>query len=413
MGVCQFAIDILQWIFFQCYLTMDEVNEVQKRRCILLAPLCIFLVASMLFASQYCDINATINSVINASITANKTMSSQPSVYPSVSQSMSPSKSPSKDPSQSPSAPPTIHPSVSPSISPRTTPQTIQAAHQTQTTQVYHTSSSNSTLSIDIGCGETMLMNESQNITYNPLIPITMTGNITTKHNKISVSCNFDPQNLFTFIHPTKTGGTSLEELLYQYYSKYFTKHMGPHGRNSVGGHRTVCKTANNPIIIIREPLDRFLSIYKYWKYGSKLFNRTHDKQNKFDKYTLNDFVELMKNEKKNKKLLQSTQWLRARHFSPIYDEWITMNDYNKTFVIRYSKDSVLFDDRFHSLLKYLKIKDKNITLPYTNKSYFKKNVSEFELSESNLDWIKLRYAKDIYLWNLCNDKPQQFRYVA
>ena len=68
---------------------------------------------------------------------------------------------------------------------------------------------------------------------------------------------------MYTFVHPTKSGGTSLLNTILAHYSEYF-KEMG---------HKYTCNE-ENPVIVIREPFDRFLSMFNYWKYGSEKYPR-------------------------------------------------------------------------------------------------------------------------------------------
>lgn len=57
------------------------------------------------------------------------------------------------------------------------------------------------------------------------------------------------PSKKYTFIHATKTGGTALEKFFGKHYSNYITG----------SGHRNKCKSSDNPIIIIRNPIDRVI----------------------------------------------------------------------------------------------------------------------------------------------------------
>ena len=62
----------------------------------------------------------------------------------------------------------------------------------------------------------------------------------------------------YMFVHPTKCGGTS--------FVKYINKNQLDIG---IGGHDCICSKYPNPIIFLRDPLERFLSMYNYWKNGS------------------------------------------------------------------------------------------------------------------------------------------------
>ena len=64
---------------------------------------------------------------------------------------------------------------------------------------------------------------------------------------------------MYTFIHPTKSGGTACENFFYEYYREYI-----------VGlGHDYNCNNNNNPIIIVRDIKSRFFSMFTYWKCGA------------------------------------------------------------------------------------------------------------------------------------------------
>jgi hypothetical protein len=75
----------------------------------------------------------------------------------------------------------------------------------------------------------------------------------------------------FTFIHPTKCGGTAIENYINQHYKDYFINN----------GHTNVCTKDNKPIIVIREPYDRFISIFNYWKNGIQLWHQMEYYPNK------------------------------------------------------------------------------------------------------------------------------------
>lgn len=68
----------------------------------------------------------------------------------------------------------------------------------------------------------------------------------------------------YTFIHPTKTGGTACKKFLEKKYSEYFTGFE----------HNILCSDNNNSIIIVRNIHERFFSMFNYWKNGSELYKR-------------------------------------------------------------------------------------------------------------------------------------------
>ena len=135
---------------------------------------------------------------------------------------------------------------------------------------------------------------------------------------------NFNPilNTKYTFIHPTKTGGTACETFFKEHYSE-FIKGIG---------HDNKCMNDNNPIVIIRDPIDRFISMYKYWKYGSldiDKYKRGVVFLKHYNGYTIKDFIQLIKN-KRHGDLYQNFTW--NQHFEPI-SNWINNVNYDNIIV--------------------------------------------------------------------------------
>ena len=178
---------------------------------------------------------------------------------------------------------------------------------------------------------------------------------------------------MYTFIHPTKTGGSACERFFLEHYSAFITGI----------GHGNRCELTNSPIIIIRDVKDRFFSMFNYWKYGAKdgkcIRNPSFLKH--YEHVTIKQFISFLKN-KSYSHLFQGFTW--KAHFLP-QSSWIsstsdnnmdTSTMYKHITVIKYDKN---LDSKIPVLLKTLNIPDKHISLPFINSSK-KKEEENLEL---------------------------------
>jgi hypothetical protein len=194
--------------------------------------------------------------------------------------------------------------------------------------------------------------------------------------------------NKYTFIHITKCGGSTVEQYFEKYYSEYIQ------GKS----HAIVCGQNNNPIVIIREPFSRFISMYNYWKNGAEsgLFMRNNEFKEKYSSYTIKDFINLVNNNNTNHLYTVFTQ---KEHFSGQH-LWINKNVYKNTIVILHTNN---LNNKIQELLNYLKIPNKNINLPEINVSIKNNNIV---LDETDKNIIRNLYKEDFELWdNLINNK--------
>ena len=200
---------------------------------------------------------------------------------------------------------------------------------------------------------------------------------------------------VYTFIHPTKTGGTACELFFAKYYSEYIKG----------SGHINKCNNLNNPIIIIRNPIDRFISIYKYWKNGAidTKYKRNIEFINKYKDITIKEFINLLKL-KSTKDLYLDFTW--KQHFDP-QTEWITKGtEYKNVIIIKYEKN---LNNKINTLINLLNIKNKNVDLPLINVS---KDVDNIILDEEDISFIKEYFSNDYILSFLIDTKPELFRAV-
>jgi hypothetical protein len=202
---------------------------------------------------------------------------------------------------------------------------------------------------------------------------------------------------MYTFIHPTKTGGTAVEG----YFKTFYPNHIQGEG------HGNKCTANNKPIIIVRDVRSRFISMYKYWKRGAgdTRFKRDAVFVRENENVTILDFIRLLK---KNKRAL-CTGFTWDQHFANI-SKWIGKTDYKHIVVVRY-KDNL--NDSVHKLLAALDIPDRNITLHRVNVSK-SANDEEKRLFESPevSEFITEYFKDDIELINTVNNNPEAFKLV-
>ena len=199
----------------------------------------------------------------------------------------------------------------------------------------------------------------------------------------------------YKFIHVPKTGGSAVEQFI------------KPYSNTIIGfGHDNICKDNEYPVIIIRYPIERFLSMYYYWKYGSISGNFKRDPIwiTKFRSFTIKDFICLFDN-KSYKTLYNGFTW--DQHFMP-YNEWLDEESYSRTIVILYESD---LEKKIYKLLDYINppVIKRNRRLEKLNVSYKEDPV---KLDNQDIEWINTKYKQDFELWNKIHIQPELFRKV-
>jgi hypothetical protein len=205
----------------------------------------------------------------------------------------------------------------------------------------------------------------------------------------------------YTFIHPTKSGGSTLEDFFAEYYSEYIIGHT--HCNHT---HFNICENDNNPIIVVREPKCRFLSMYKYWKNGSKDVSwLRHDDitSKKHQDVTILDFIDMVKT---NSPLLLTNFTSDMHYFNTTW--WFGNADYKNIIIIEYCED---LNEKVEKLLKILNIPNQNIKVPFFNISCDIDN--EYELENPDVKkFIETYYESDIKLLNTIKNNPELFKCV-
>ena len=188
------------------------------------------------------------------------------------------------------------------------------------------------------------------------------------------------------FIHITKCGGTDFKEKMkhtkdidfFDYHcgtSKYFTK------RRFIP-----CFT------IIREPIERFISLFKYNTLGSDIY----EKNNSI--YDINEFIgEMIKNGDYTRKFERGWQFKKQV-------EWLDGGDSSRTYLLQYQENN---DENIALILQELfNITSFSVSDKKTNISLSKQGDIELNclISNENLEFLKIFYKEDMELYyNLSN----------
>ncbi len=200
----------------------------------------------------------------------------------------------------------------------------------------------------------------------------------------------------YIFIHPTKCGGTAVANYFRDHYSDFI-----------IGGHEHATKCqSNNSIIIVREPYDRFISMYYYWKNGSidGPFQRSQEFIEQFKEVGIKDFINILKDpELSQRNLFHGFTWIQ--HFLPTV-EWIGNVNLKEIIVIKYDKD---LNNSINKLIDRLEIPNKNVVLPFENVS---KKEDKIILDQTDRKDIYNLFYKDFLLWKEINKHPEKFRLV-
>jgi hypothetical protein len=199
----------------------------------------------------------------------------------------------------------------------------------------------------------------------------------------------------YTFVHPTKSGGTSVHNYFADHYKDYI---------NNVG-HGGSCKNDNNSIIIVRDVRSRFLSMYKYWRNGSEKWKLPEELKNKRKHSSILYFINLIKKNIKTE-LYHSAIW--EQHFDNT-TAWINKDtDYKNIIIIRYEEN---LNDKVQTLINKLGIPNKNIPLLGLNVSLPVENEEELKSKEVQ-EFLSEYFKNDIDFIHKIETNPELFKLV-
>jgi hypothetical protein len=206
-----------------------------------------------------------------------------------------------------------------------------------------------------------------------------------------SVREYFNQTHKNTFIHVPKTGGSAIHKVMKKKYPDNFDVYSNHF-------HNLVATQYNQPILCIREPIDRFLSIYKYWKQNVHDF---YPMINTSVKY----FIYCLKNNS-DKLLFGNPSILSEYHYFP-QSYFIAPDAYPYSIVLIYDKTEM--KEKLQSLFEYLNLENpENFKLKMNNVS----KKTDIILDEEDLHFIYNRYHDDFVLWDKLNQQPEMFKKV-
>lgn len=204
----------------------------------------------------------------------------------------------------------------------------------------------------------------------------------------------------YTLICPTKSGGTVTRD----YFNKHYYKHFVFSNKQPCI-HRDICTNVNNPILIVRDVKDRFLSMYKYWKNGSEKWKRTNDWKKTHKNTTILDFIRMLK--ENDKSLITEFTWEQHYHNT---SNWIKPGtNYKNIIIVKYEK---ILEKKIHLLLNNLNIPNKNIPLPVVNKTIPCQDEKAILESEEVNRFIHEYFKKDIEFHKTIETHPELFKMI-
>lgn len=192
-----------------------------------------------------------------------------------------------------------------------------------------------------------------------------------------------------TFVHIPKTGGSAIKE-----YLNAYDEHIQYMGHD--GNFRALEDTR---IVVIRDPIDRFLSFYKYWR--QEYLDSTGNDVSLFD------CIDLIKSNNTDTLLLP--KHIEKYHYMP-QSFYLPEESYSKTIVIMYTKDRVDMQRKLTNVLEFLGIPLKeDHELGIVNES----TVVDANLRNDDKWWLYEYYAADFRLMQEIESHPEKFKLVV
>lgn len=201
------------------------------------------------------------------------------------------------------------------------------------------------------------------------------------------------PQTHYTFVHPTKSGGTSIETFVRDHEINWI----------HLNGHGNLCQKNNNPIIIVRDPIERFLSMYFYWKNGSPLFEHTATHRTRYKNISIKLFIRCLRDKMVRNVLY--TKYIWEDHYR-CQSYWIPETCYDNTIVVFLTNH---LTDSMTQLFEYLDFHPPyEIQIPHVNASY----KEPIQLDQTDIEFIHQYFKSDFELIEKIKHQPELFKKV-
>jgi len=191
-------------------------------------------------------------------------------------------------------------------------------------------------------------------------------------------------------IHVPKTGGTSLYVFLVQMYPEHFQEFMYA----GQPPHELKAKFVPKPVVIVREPVDRLFSMFRYWRSGSEMFSGEKRLDMSFSSFL--DEVNVFNIWK---------AYIGPEHLLP-QTYWISPDSYKKTILIRYRED---LDGPMRELVRHVGLPEPEEPLPRLNVTLDREPP---EVSDADMEKVFQRYKTDFILWEMANKRQDLFEKV-
>lgn len=210
----------------------------------------------------------------------------------------------------------------------------------------------------------------------------------------------------FEFNHVTKTGGTALKETLGQYTQ---TSNLIP---NKYDGHVTRAQDVHDrnhdSITVIREPVDRFLSSFNYWRNSSERYHEWQETKLRTQFTDINQFVQSLRDGNPDAWTLMNQGDPQVRGIRDVHFQkqiWWLNGDLNKSHLIAYDKDPEQFKANIQAVFDRIGVTGIDLSkLNVINKTHTTKDRPVFkvgDLTPQNRAWVENHYKDDYPVYHM------------